>query len=51
MEQEKDADWRRVVFAGYQVNKALMDLANPDAVFGDPTASVVGRTAASVAAV
>jgi hypothetical protein len=24
MGQEKDAEWRRVVFAGYQVNEALM---------------------------
>ncbi len=31
MGQEHDADWRRVVFAGYQVNASLMDLANPDA--------------------
>jgi ornithine carbamoyltransferase len=33
MGQEKDAEWRRVVFAGYQVNQALMELAQPDAVF------------------
>jgi len=33
MGQESDADWRRVVFAGYQVNEALMGLARPDAVF------------------
>ena len=33
MGQEKDAEWRRVVFAGYQVNEALMELAQPDAVF------------------
>jgi ornithine carbamoyltransferase len=33
MGQEADADWRRVVFAGYQVNEALMNLAKPDAVF------------------
>jgi ornithine carbamoyltransferase len=33
MGQENDADWRRVVFAGYQVNEALMALAKPDAVF------------------
>jgi ornithine carbamoyltransferase len=33
MGQEADADWRRVVFAGYQVNDALMALARPDAVF------------------
>ena len=28
-----DAAWRRVVFAGYQVNEALMELAHPEAVF------------------
>jgi ornithine carbamoyltransferase len=33
MGQEADADWRRVVFAGYQVNPSLMSLANGDAVF------------------
>jgi len=33
MGQEHDADWRRVVFAGYQVDATLMGLANPDAVF------------------
>jgi ornithine carbamoyltransferase len=33
MGQEADADWRRVVFAGYQVNPSLMALANGDAVF------------------
>jgi len=33
MGQEKDADWRRVVFAGYQVNESLMSLANADATF------------------
>jgi ornithine carbamoyltransferase len=32
MGQEKDADWRRVVFAGYQVNDALMSSAKSDAV-------------------
>src|SRR6267378_2490240 len=32
MGQEHDADWRRVVFAGYQVNAELMELANPDAL-------------------
>jgi ornithine carbamoyltransferase len=33
MGQEADADWRRVVFAGYQVNPSLMALANGDAAF------------------
>ena len=33
MGQEKDAEWRRVAFAGYQVNEALMSLAAPDALF------------------
>ena len=33
MGQEKDAEWRRVVFAGYQVDEALMRLAAPDALF------------------
>jgi ornithine carbamoyltransferase len=33
MGQEAEADWRRVVFAGYQVNGELMQLARPDAVF------------------
>jgi ornithine carbamoyltransferase len=33
MGQEADADWRRVVFAGYQVNPSLMSLANGDAAF------------------
>ncbi|HET7225533.1 MAG TPA: ornithine carbamoyltransferase [Candidatus Eisenbacteria bacterium] len=33
MGQEAEADWRRVVFAGYQVNGDLMRLARPDAVF------------------
>ena len=32
MGQEQDADWRRVVFAGYQVNAGLMSLANRDAL-------------------
>jgi ornithine carbamoyltransferase len=32
MGQEADADWRRVVFAGYQVNAALMTLARPEAL-------------------
>lgn len=33
MGQEKDADWRRVSFAGYQVNETLMKLARPEALF------------------
>jgi ornithine carbamoyltransferase len=33
MGQEADADWRRVVFAGYQVDAPLMLLARPDALF------------------
>jgi ornithine carbamoyltransferase len=33
MGQEADAEWRRVVFAGYQVDAALMKLARPDALF------------------
>lgn len=33
MGQEQDADWRRVVFAGYQVNETLMALAKGDASF------------------
>ena len=33
MGQEKDAEWRRVVFAGYQVNEELLSLAAPDALF------------------
>jgi ornithine carbamoyltransferase len=33
MGQEREAEWRRVVFAGYQVNEALMALAAPDASF------------------
>ncbi len=33
MGQEKQAAWRRVAFAGYQVNEALMSLAAPDALF------------------
>ena len=33
MGQEAEADWRRVVFAGYQVDDGLMALARPDALF------------------
>jgi ornithine carbamoyltransferase len=33
MGQEAEGAWRRVAFAGYQVNEALMALANPDALF------------------
>jgi ornithine carbamoyltransferase len=33
MGQEKDAAWRGVAFAGYQVNEALIALARPDAIF------------------
>jgi ornithine carbamoyltransferase len=33
MGQEREADWRRVVFAGYQVNEALMARAAADASF------------------
>jgi ornithine carbamoyltransferase len=33
MGQEEESDWRRVAFAGYQVNDALMACAKPDAVF------------------
>jgi len=33
MGQEKDAEWRRVMFAGFQVNEDLMAAAKPDAVF------------------
>ncbi len=33
MGREDEAGWRRVAFAGYQVNDALMSLASPDAVF------------------
>jgi len=33
MGQEKDAEWRRVMFAGFQVNEALMAAARPDALF------------------
>ena len=33
MGQEEEAIWRRVVFAGYQVNERLMALARPDATF------------------
>ena len=33
MGQEKEADWRRVVFAGYRIDDALMGHATPDALF------------------
>jgi ornithine carbamoyltransferase len=33
MGRESEAAWRRVAFAGYQVNAALMALAGPDALF------------------
>ena len=33
MGREKEAEWRRVAFAGFQVNEALLSLAKPDAVF------------------
>jgi ornithine carbamoyltransferase len=33
MGQEAEADTRRRIFAPYQVNHALMALANPDALF------------------
>jgi ornithine carbamoyltransferase len=33
MGQERESDWRRVVFAGYRVDEALMSLASPDALF------------------
>ncbi len=33
MGQEKDAEWRRVMFAGFQVNEELMTLARSDALF------------------
>jgi ornithine carbamoyltransferase len=33
MGQEKDAEWRRVMFTGYQVNEELMSFAKPDALF------------------
>jgi ornithine carbamoyltransferase len=33
MGQEQDAAWRRVSFAGYQVNDTLMSVARPDAIF------------------
>jgi ornithine carbamoyltransferase len=33
MGQEQDAAWRRVSFAGYQVNDMLMSAAKPDALF------------------
>ena len=32
MGQEEEAAWRRVAFAGFQVNEALLALASPDAV-------------------
>jgi len=33
MGQAKDAEWRRVMFAGFQVNEELMSAARPDALF------------------
>ena len=33
MGQEAQAAWRRVAFAGYQVNESLLSLASPDALF------------------
>jgi len=33
MGQEKDAEWRRVMFAGFQVNEDLLSLAKPNALF------------------
>jgi len=33
MGQEKDAEWRRVMFAGFQVNEELMSAARPNALF------------------
>jgi ornithine carbamoyltransferase len=33
MGQEAQAAWRRIAFAGYQVNEDLMSLARPDALF------------------
>ena len=33
MGQEKDTEWRRVMFAGFQVNEELMSAARPDALF------------------
>ncbi len=33
MGQEAEAEWRRVAFAGYQVDAKLMSLAKPDALF------------------
>ena len=33
MGQEKDAEWRRVMFAGFQVNEALLAAARPEALF------------------
>jgi len=33
MGQEKESEWRRVVFAGYRVDESLMNLASPGALF------------------
>ena len=33
MGQEKDTEWRRVMFAGFQVNEELLSLAKPNALF------------------
>ena len=33
MGQESEAEWRRIAFAGYQVDERLMSLAAPDAAF------------------
>ena len=33
MGQEAEAEWRRIAFAGYQVDSKLMSLAKPDALF------------------
>jgi ornithine carbamoyltransferase len=33
MGQEKDAEWRRVMFAGFQVNEELLSAAKPNALF------------------
>ena len=33
MGQEKDAEWRRVMFAGFQVNEELMSVSKPNALF------------------
>ena len=33
MGHEDEAEWRRIAFAGYQVNDALMSLTAPGAVF------------------